>query len=1100
LSVTLVYDSARFDGRAVAGLGDQLIHLLKSFAAAPDQRLASHRLVSTTTEEHLRKLDAGPELVEDHRTVLEMVDAVARQRPHAPAVAFEGEVLTYGDLVRRAEGVASRLVEAGVGPSQPVGLCVSRTFEMVVGILAILKAGGAYVPLDPAYPSAHISGLLEGDGIAVVLIGSSAAVDIPDSVTTIPIDSDRPPTGVLPTPPSGDDLAYVIHTSGSTGRPKGVMVTHRNLAASTLARDAHYGAPVGRFLLLSSFAFDSSVVGIFWTLTSGGTLVLPTTGLEQDVDRLLNLARTEQITHLLCLPALYRVLLEQAGGGELASLQVAVVAGEACPPGVLEAHMSLLPDAELHNEYGPTEATVWCTAHHAGSADVGRSLPIGRPIAGSRIHLLDEYGNRVPPGFAGEICVAGAGVTSGYLHRPDLTAERFVTVELDGAPERLYRTGDLACYEPEGTVRFLGRADLQLKIRGHRIETGAVESALRAHPLVAEAAVAGRTGPGRGGVRLVGYVLFTGSEDSARIRADLSESLPEYMVPDVIVSITELPRLPNGKVAYDRLPDPGSIVGEAAEIIPPRTPAEAALAAIWEDLLNVEGVGVNADFFALGGDSIVSIQMISRARQAGVHIEPGQISKHPTIAALAAAASGGEPTAVDSGPLVGPVPLGPIQRWFFESNLTAPQHWNQTGLFQLPEGLDPVVVGRAIQACVDHHDMLRARFEDRGGQWHQIVEPPYPISLEVIDVTTLDPAAAELASHLEGIQSRLDLETGPLVRAAFFRSADSGPALLLLAVHHLIVDAVSWAILIEDLESAIEQAQEGLDVSLPPRTTSYREWVGYLITDDRTDERAFWSNGPPAGGPTDFGLEGSTVVVRSELDDESTRLLLTTVHDAYQTRPEDVLVAALGAAIARRDGATRIRLGLEGHGRPTDVNGMDLSRTVGWFTAYYPLTLNIVPDPAELIKNVKERLRMVPQGGIGYGVLRYLARDRDIVVQENPDILFNYLSRTPGAGSLRRLKPIAGADESSRDPRNERSHAIEVVARIEANRLAVDWYYSQGRDDAQAIHRLAGDFMDSLRRIIDHCVTEGVGGFTPSDFPEAGLDQSELDAFLDGLA
>ena len=358
--------------------------------------------------------------------------------------------------------------------------------------------------MDPDYPADHIGRLLADDAIDVVLTDADRAGRVPPEAKVVRIDDDRPvKPGALPLV-QPDDLAYVIHTSGSTGQPKGVTVSHRNLVGSTLARQAHYGAPVGRFLLLSSFAFDSSVVGIFWTLCTGGTLVLPSPGLEQDVHALATLTARRRVTHLLGLPALYQLLLEGAPDGTLASLDVAIVAGEACPSSVVETHFATLPETELHNEYGPTEATVWATVHRARPEDVGGPLPIGRAIAGTTIYLLDSAGHQVPAGFTGELCVAGPGVTAGYLGRPDLTAERFVMIEVEGRPVRVYRTGDLASRRPDGTILFHGRIDRQLKIRGHRVETAAVEAVLTARPGVSEAAVTARALEGRTTARLLG--------------------------------------------------------------------------------------------------------------------------------------------------------------------------------------------------------------------------------------------------------------------------------------------------------------------------------------------------------------------------------------------------------------------------------------------------------------------------------------------------------------------------------------------------------------------------------------------------------------------
>lgn len=1102
LMVSFVYDTARFAAEAVEGLGDQLRTLLAGFAASPGRRLAEFSLLSGGDHERLHTLIPGPDPASDDRCVHEIIEAIAAERPEAAAVVFEGKSLSYRDLDEAGNRLAARLQAAGVGPNQPIGLYLPRSIEMIVGMVGILKAGGAYVPLDPEYPALHVRRLLENDAIEMVVTTRGLQQHVPDTADSLLVDGDddrapvKPPSTVQNT-----DLAYVIHTSGSTGRPKGVAVTHRNLVHSTLARDAHYGRPVGRFLLLSSFAFDSSVVGIFWTLCSGGTLVLPAPKLEQDIDRLVALAADEGATHLLCLPALYQLLVEHAGDGELDSLEVAIVAGEACPSAVLESHIRRVPHAELHNEYGPTEATVWCSAHRATAADVGRPLPIGRPIAGTRLYILDSHGRLVPPGFAGELCVAGEGVATGYLGRPDLTAERFVAADIDGTPERLYRTGDLAAYRPDGSLEFLGRADRQLKIRGHRIETNAVEAAIRSQPSVREAAVTGHRLDGRPTAQLVAYVSWEDqSADVGALRAALHTQLPEFMVPDVIVPVADMPRLPNGKLDYARLPDPRSLVPAHAAVAP-RTDVEATLASIWQELLGIDDLSVTDDFFALGGDSIISIQMISRARQHGLHIEPGQITRSPTVEGLAAAAGLSSPATSHGGPVSGTVPLGPMQHWFFDSQMAVPDHWNQSTLYEVPADVDHSALQAALQACVDHHDMLRARFEHHDDGWQQTIDPGRELILETVEADESGAFAA-----IRTVQAGLDLQNGPVARALLLRRVDTGRVFLLLAVHHLVVDAVSWAVLSEDISVAYRQARESAAISLPERTTSFRDWVRLLGEQDRSDQRSFWlSADPPADLPRDrtgtgSGTEASARLLQTLLDPAATHHLMTAANEAYNSRAEDLLIAALGEALAEWSGSRNIRVAVEGHGRPADVAGVDLSRTVGWFTAYYPLSMNLPRGEGEIIKYVKERLRAVPAGGIGYGALRYLDRADGFSGHTDPEVLFNYLSRARDTRADAFLTPVAGADDSSRDDRNPRSHLVEVVASVQSDRLTVNWYFSEAVHDVSTIKHVANRYMDILTNLVEHCLSGAAGGFTPSDFPEAGLGQAELDRFLDGIA
>ncbi len=1094
----VVHDRSRFSEAAVDALFAQVVAVARGFIADPDGMLSGFSLVGPSDDARIAAFSRGPDLTVDPRTVVEMIDDVAARDPGRQAVASSGRSVTYSELDAESSRLARRLVRAGVTGGAPVGLHLPRGADLVIAILGILKAGAAYVPLDPTYPRAHVMGLVEGTGIGTIVTNSpladSLAEALGDAADLVLVDRDEAddPAVALPSV-SLDGVAYVIHTSGSTGRPKGVMVSHGSLAASTRARSPHYGEPVGRFLLLSSYAFDSSVAGIFWTLTTGGALVLPDPGLEQDVDALLALAAHEQVTHTLCLPTLYQVLLDHAVGGELASLRVAIVAGEACPAGVLASHLDKGGRAELHNEYGPTEATVWCTAHRAHARDVGRALPIGRPIAGAEIHLLDAYGNRVPLGFAGELCVSGAGVALGYFGRPDLTAERFLTISIGGQPKRIYRTGDLAAFSPEGTLSFLGRTDQQLKIRGHRIEAAAIEAELRAHPEVKQAAVIARPLAGRAGAQLVAYAVPSGPAFDARaVTETLRGALPDYMVPDVLIALDAIPQLPNGKLDTASLPDPRT-QGGAPDTghVKPRTPEEALLADIWRDLLGVATVGIHDDFFSLGGDSIVSIRMVSRARQAGLHIEPGRIATDSTIKQLAANARQTTHAPTGNSRVTGPAPLSPIQAWFFDQDLAVPQHWNQAMLFALPEGFEETSLRAAFSAVLDHHDMLRARFLSRDGQWHQSIGDEAGTQLERISSPSgdLDPIVA-------GLQGQLDLGSGPVVRAAIIDVTPPGRSVLCIVAHHLVVDAVSWSILIEDLTAAYAMALSGAPVSLPARTTSFPAWTEQHLTASTDAGLARWCSQLPSGAqqPPEPGLEAERRSVLGQLDRKTTSHLMTDANDAYGTRPEELILTALAAVLA--DGAGTLHLMLEGHGR-VPTGGLDVSRTVGWFTVQYPLALERGPDRASELKRTKEALRAAAPDAMDYAVQRYARHHPELTTMNEPSLLFNYLGRSDvEAGGL--LEPLPSPDASSRHPENRMTHELELVAFVDEAGLTVRWYHSDPLRDGQ-IQRLADAHMSELRTLIDQCLSGEAGGFTPSDFPVAGLGQDELDDFLDGL-
>jgi len=1103
LTLIFVFDRSALSPEAIESLSTQLETVLKGFASSPESLLGDISVVNDAEHRRLISLGRGDRLEQRDACIHHIIERFAGTTPEHEAVISADRSMTYAELLTEARRLAGRLQEAGVGPNQLVGLYLERSIEMIVGILGVLEAGGAYVPLDPEYPTEHIQGLLQDGEIEVVVSTSSLPLAAPDRVTSITIDDEPesiPPHSRAAVGP--DDLAYVIHTSGSTGKPKGVMVSHRNLVASTMARGQYYGRPVSRFLLLSSFAFDSSIVAIFWTLCTGGTIVLPAQRLEQDIERLLSLLAEHRVTHVLALPALFELMLDEASDKALESLDLAIVAGEACPAHLVASHWQKLPNTELHNEYGPTEATVWSTVYRAPPKEPLDTVPIGRPIAGAEVLILDEAGDRTPIGFAGELWIGGSGVAQGYLGRPDLTEERFKTLVAESG-NRFYRTGDLAAFGPGDQIFFLGRADTQLKIRGHRLEATAVESEIRSMREVRDVAVTAHPSRGRGGDRLVAYVVASKArEDLSRIRERLKKSLPAFMVPELVVPIDEMPKLPNGKIDLGGLPDPLADHDRNTDPEPPRNEDEAALAAIWAELLGREGIGVHDDYFAIGGDSIVSIQLISRARRAGLHLEPSDLTANPTIAGLVDAARSRKKTSTSSqSPLNGQVPLGPIQQWFLEQRLSERDHWNQSRLFQLPANIDFDALRSALDACVSHHDMLRARFVVEGGGWRQEVDSGPGLEFDTVRPATRE----ELERAIADTQASLNLGSRPLIRTLLIER-DSHPAQLLIVVHHLVMDVVSWGVLMDDIESAYEQLLRDEPVSLPHRDASYRDWVTWLLDDDRAVELAFWteqSRGVEVLVDHDavgYGREGSQQTVTVVLEGPETTALLTDANDAYQTRPDELTTAALVAALSAWWGSRRVELAMESHGRPSGPGAPDVTRTLGWFTALYPLSFDLdpVPDIGRLVKRVKEGLRGVPDRGTGYGVLRHLHRDPTLNDQDLPPVLFNYLGKAL-AGTPRLLVPISGAMETSKSPDNPRLHLLEIVAAVEGETLKVDWHFSTDLHERGTIERVADSFTTELRQLIDHCTTAGTGGFTPSDFPDSGLDQDELDKFFEDL-
>ncbi|SDL19260.1 non-ribosomal peptide synthase domain TIGR01720/amino acid adenylation domain-containing protein, partial [Pseudomonas delhiensis] len=706
---------------------------------------------------------------------------------------------------------------------------------------------------------------------------------------------------------------------------------------------------------------------------------------------------------------------------------------------------------------------------------------------------LDDNLEPVPAGVLGELYLAGEGLARGYHQRPALTAERFVASPFV-AGERMYRTGDLARYRADGVIEYAGRIDHQVKLRGLRIELGEIEARLLEHESVREAAVLAVDGK-----RLVGYVVLNTEQDDWReiLAAHLASSLPEYMVPAQWLALEQMPLSPNGKLDRKALPKPDATVAQA-DYVAPRNEVEQRLAAIWQDLLGLPQVGLDDNFFALGGDSIVAIQVVSRARQAGLQLSPRDLFQHQSVRGLAQVAKPLAAAAVEQGPAQGEAALAPVQHWFFEQAIPNRRHWNQSLLLQARQRLDGERLERALARLLAHHDALRLRFRQADGAWQQAYaeQAESPLWRRQAD----SPEA--LAALCEEAQRSLDLENGPLLRALLVDLADGGQRLLLV-IHHLVVDGVSWRILLEDLQHLYEQP----DAGLPPRSSAYQAWTRQLHEQAprRLGELAYWQ-AQLADAPRSLPCDNPQGALENRherkltltLDAERTRQLLQEAPAAYRTQVNDLLLTALARVVCRWTGDASLLVQLEGHGREDLGGGLDLSRSVGWFTSLFPLRLTPAADIGASIKAVKEQLRGVPDKGVGYGLLRYLAGDeaaQALAALPQPRITFNYLGRFDrqfDAAAL--LLPAAESAGQAQDPRAPLANWLSIEGQVYGGELNLSWAFSQEMFEAASVQHLVDDYARELQALIDHCRDPRHAGATPSDFPLAGLDQTQLDA------
>ncbi|MFE2568665.1 amino acid adenylation domain-containing protein, partial [Streptomyces mirabilis] len=1122
--LTVEYNTDLFEAATAARMSRQLHRLLEGMADGPHRTLAELPLLSD--EERRTLLDSWnpPVPAGDHAdgaTLPALFEAQVARTPDRTAVTC-GEVrLDYAGLNRRANRLARLLTAHGAGPESLVALCLPRSADLLPVLWAVLKSGAGYLPVDPGYPAERIRFMLADAAPALVVATRETAHALPDDCEPLLLEDAEPSDAGAPDLTDADltdadltdaDLtdadrtrpldpshpAYVIYTSGSTGRPKGVIVTHRSVAAlAAWAKETFGPRGLAHVVASTSLNFDVSVFELLCPLLAGG-------GVEVVAD-LPSLADGPGPRRAGLLSGVPSVLSRVLGGDGAVEADTVVLAGEALPARTVRDIRDVMPAAEVANLYGPTEATVYATAWFAGGTVPDQAPPIGRPVARTRAYVLDRLLRPQPPGVTGELYLGGGGLARGYLRRPGLTAARFVADPFGAPGGRMYRTGDLVRWSADGRLEYLGRVDQQVKVRGFRIELGEVEEALRRCTGVAEAAAAVRGGDGHR--RLAGYVVpAPGARvEPEAVRRELGRTLPDYMVPAAVVVLPALPLNPNGKLDRGRLPDPAP-AAPVTRHVTPRTPTERTLAAIWADVLHVERVGADDNFFALGGDSILSIQVVARARQAGLMITSRDVYRHQTVAALARCAdeAGSRRPAAASAPVeaTGSAPLTPIQHWLFDSAAERAGHFGQTLSVELHAGVDATALEAALDDVVAHHDALRSRFLTDEADVRWLIDGP-AARCRLVRHTGPDTDTPHLGPR--------DLRHGPLLRAVLHDRGPGRPHVLHLAVHHLVVDGVSWRLLLEDLDRAYLARRAGRDgaAALPPKSSPLRQWAERLAAHAAAggfdDERAYWeraTEGARAALPSDRTGANTYASQRSvtvRLDPRDTEALLRTLPETYRTRANDVLLAALGLVLCGWTGHDRVLVDVEGHGREELFADVDTSRTVGWFTTRHPVALAVPPEAHwdAVLKEVKEQLRAVPRHGLGHGILTLRGGDAAPLPATTAQISFNYLGRFGLSETSGISEGLYGGPfrplELDADPSASRPHALEVVGLLDGDSLEFTWFYSDELHRRDTVADLAGRFAEALAGLARYAARSGAAGRTPSDFPLALLDQTHVD-------
>ncbi|MCY9387038.1 amino acid adenylation domain-containing protein, partial [Bacillus haynesii] len=1112
LRLEVEYSTTLFNKERMERLSEHLISLLEQAADHPD--VAINQIDVLTKDERHRVLydfNRTDGMFCKEKTIPELFEEQVEKMPDHPAVVFGDETISYRELNEKANSLAFTLRQKGVGPDVVAGILTERSIEMIVGIMGILKAGGAYLPIDPAYPQERISYMLKDSNVSVLCAAGDVDPGEAYAGDIIRIDQTGQHDHVenLKHDIKPQHLAYVIYTSGSTGKPKGVMIEHHsvnNLVHGLYERiyqhlDAHLNVA-----LVAPYIFDASVKQIFAALLFGHTLCIVPRETAWDAMSLIEHYSKNNINVSDMTPA-HLNMLAYVDKTELEfDLKELIVGGDALTPDVINSLFHKFPNlsCNITNVYGPTECCVDAASYQIEWEKVPQtpSIPIGRPLLNTSIYIVDKELRPQPIGIAGELCIAGEGVARGYVNRPELTAEKFVDHPFEPG-KKMYKTGDLAMWLPDGQIEFLGRADHQVKIRGYRIELGEVEQQLLTHEKIKEAAViAGKDQ--NGSSYLCAYFASDQELPAADVRQFLEREMPDYMIPSYFVKLDRLPHTSSGKVDRNALPEADGTLIEGTRYDPPRNEIERKLVQVWREILGIEDIGISHHFFAAGGDSIKALQIISRLAKMNLKLEMKALFANPKIKDLSRLITEETRHRKHNKPVTGETELLPIQKRYFANNKEELNHFNQSFMLFRKDGYDENIVRTAFNKILEQHDALRMIYEEKDGdiiQYNRGYRENL-FDLDVYDVRGLDCQAEKVFELATGIQKKSSIRKGKLVHLGIFR-ADEGDHLL-IAIHHLVVDGVSWRILFEDFETLYLQALKDEPLDIGYKTDSYQEFARQLKKYAQSrmllKEREYWQKALEADVPfipaekleRDTFEHSTTLSIR--IGPDVTANLLRNANKAYNTEINDILLTALIAAVRDITGENKLKVMMEGHGREDILDGVDITRTIGWFTTVYPVFIDLGEEKeiSQNIKMVKETLRKIPNKGIGYGVLKYMTEELQKIQTQAP-LSFNYFGEMNNDMNRKVFSQSPFSPGESIGGKIVRHCAIEMNAISLNGELTIYTTFNQDQYQTSAIEQLNQSFKENLEKIVDHCVGKDGSDMTPSDYGDVSLGLEELE-------
>ncbi len=1101
ISLDVEYCTDLFTQETISRMLIHFEELLKNIVSKPNECIGDIPIL--TDKEKAQLLDTFNLTQTDYnikRTVIDLFSEQVNKTPDYTAIVFKGEEITYKELDKLSNQFAHYLLSKyTLNQEDLIGVKLDRSEWLIISILAVLKTGCAYVPIDPNYPEERISYIKE-DSNSKLIIDKAILNQYQENKENYT--SKIPDINI-----QADHLAYVIYTSGSTGKPKGVLIEHRNLINLCLwHQQAYKVTDQSKGVLFSGVGFDASVWEIYPYLLGGGTLYpIHEDETRYDITWLTDFIVKHKVSHIYLPSQICHDMVDQE----------VLLDGVTILTGGDTLKLSKETSLQIYNNYGPTENTVVSTFYKLSGNHVNM-IPIGKPISNTSVYILGSNEELLPIGVTGELCVSGSGLARGYLNQKELTKEKFIKNPFIKG-ERMYKTGDLARWLPNGTIEFIGRKDDQVKIRGYRIELGEIESVLEEIPEVTQSVVLAKEDT-QGNKRLVGYVVREDNTDKEELKNYLHTKLPEYMVPRLWVVIEAIPLTNNGKIDKKALPDP-DMSDLVKDYVAPQTEIEKQLSEIWQNVLGVKKVGIHDNFFELGGDSIITIQVVSRAKHFGIVMQPRDLFKHQTISELSEAIQNGASLVIgEQGILTGESDLLPIQRWYFDTSYSTLKNaqYNQTLLLSIDKSMAISSIEEMVQTIVNHHDALRFLYHKEEGGWKQVYKnDPNQLIIEDLSSIPVDNVSESITTVCEFYQRSLSIEKGEIFKIILIKTAKTEHKnRLFIVAHHLVVDGVSWRILIQDLTLILKSLQDNSVFDLGSKSSSFRQWVHclkeYATNKAFFTQQSYWSTiiNSYKSLPVDYKdrdqqNRSSVRECHMVLEKELTTSLLQETHKAYGTEINDILLSCLALTIGNWSGFEKVVIGLEGHGREDISKTIDLSNTVGWFTNLYPISLSVSPEfsLADIIKSVKEELRSIPDKGIGYGALKYLHPElsiRESLSGTHWDIIFNYLGQFDNV--IENESVINIAEESSGKDVGDQvvfCNKLEINGSVNDGVLVLTWNYSENQYDPSTIKKLSDSYLSNLKMLILHCISKEGRDFTPSDYglgKEVGYQ--ELDTFL----